>query len=184
MGSDEVLPMIYMALVDEDDVPSFEKMYERTYKKLYTIAFGMLNDHQLAEDALSEMYLRISMNFKKINNFSLHEIDAYLVRSIKNICYSAIEKKTSEQKKTEELFKGDLIDDSIFDMIEIDLLMKALAVLPEPYKSALVFKEYYGFTADEIAKQMKVSKRSVFYYIKTAKALILKQIEGSDPNER
>lgn len=81
-GSDDLLPMIYMALVDEEDVPAFEEIYNRTYKKLYSIAFSILKDHQMTEDALSEMFLNISLNFKKINNLSLHKLDAYLVRSI------------------------------------------------------------------------------------------------------
>ncbi|MBR1833454.1 MAG: sigma-70 family RNA polymerase sigma factor [Ruminiclostridium sp.] len=180
-----MLPIIYIALVDDEDVPAFEKMYNRTYKKLYSIAYDILKDHQLAEDALSEMYLRISLSFKKINNFPLHVLDAYLVRSIKNTCYNYIEKNDSERKKLDELVKNNVkdIDETVFDKIDLDLLMEAVISLPEPFKTALVMKEYYELTADEIAKQIKVSKRSVFYYIKAAKALIIKQIEGSDQNE-
>ena len=54
-----MLPMVYMALVDDEDVPAFEKMYNRTYKKLYSIAHGILKDHQLAEDALLTVILKI-----------------------------------------------------------------------------------------------------------------------------
>lgn len=179
-----MLPMIYIALVDDEDVPAFEKMYNRTYKKLYAIAYDILKDHQLAEDALSEMFLRISLSFKKINNFSLRDLDAYLVRSIKNTCYNFIEKNNSDKKKLDELIKNNVkdIDDSVFDKIDLDLLMDAVNALPEPFKTALVLKEYYELTADEIAKQMNVSKRSVFYYIKAAKVMIVIQLEGSDQN--
>ena len=184
-GSDDVLPMIYMALVDDEDVPAFEKMYNRTYKKLYAIAYYILKDHQLAEDALSEMFLCVSLSFKKINNFSLHDLDAYLVRSIKNTCYNFIGKNNSEIKKLDELIKNNVkdIDDSVFDRIDLDLLMESVNALAEPFKTALVLKEYYELTADEIAKQMNISKRSVFYYIKAAKALIIDQIEGSEQDE-
>lgn len=184
LGSDDVLPIINIALVDDEDVPAFEKMYNRTYKKLYAIAYDILKDHQLAEDSLSEMYLRVSLSFKKINSFSLHDLDAYLVRSIKNTCYNFIEKNNSDKKKLDELIKNNVkdIDDSVFDKIDLDLLMDAVNALPEPFKTALVLKEYYELTADEIAKQMNVSKRSVFYYIKAAKVMIVIQLEGSDQN--
>ena len=179
-----MLPIINIALVDDEDVPAFEKMYNRTYKKLYAIAYDILKDHQLAEDSLSEMYLRVSLSFKKINSFSLHDLDAYLVRSIKNTCYNFIEKNNSDKKKLDELIKNNVkdIDDSVFDKIDLDLLMDAVNALPEPFKTALVLKEYYELTADEIAKQMNVSKRSVFYYIKAAKVMIVIQLEGSDQN--
>lgn len=180
-----MLPMIYIALVDDKDVPAFEKMYNRTYKKLYSIAYNILKNHQLAEDALSEMFLRVSLSFKKINNLSLHDLDAYLVRSIKNTCYNFIEKNNSDKKKLDELIKTNVkdIDDSVFDKIDLDLLMEAVNALPEPFKTALVLKEYYELTADEVANQMNVSKRSVFYYIKAAKVMIATQLEGSDQNE-
>ena len=181
-----MLPMMYMALIDdEEDKKAFEKMYVRTYKKLYSVAYCILKDHQLAEDALSEMFLRISLCFKKINSFSLHDMDAYLVRSIKNTCYNFIEKNNAERKKIDDLIKNNdkTSDDSFFDRVDLDLLMEAVNQLPEPFKTALVMKEYYELTADEIAKQMKVSKRSVFYYIKAARVLIVRRIEGSDRNE-
>ena len=54
MGSDEVLPMVYMALVDDEDLPAFDEMYERTHKKLYSIAFDILNDHQLCHVITSD----------------------------------------------------------------------------------------------------------------------------------
>lgn len=183
-GSDDVLPMIYMALVDDEDVPAFEKLYNRTYKRLYAIAYDILKDHQLAEDALSEMFLRVSLNFKKINNLSLHQIDAYLVRSIKNTCYNTIKKKKTEQKKLDELKKEAIPDDDIFEKAELVILMKAIRSLPENYKTALVYKEYYGFTVEETAKRMNVSRRSVFYYLNSAKNLIRKAIEGSDQDEQ
>ena len=180
-----MLPMIYMALVDEEDVPAFEEIYNRTYKKLYSIAFSILKDHQMTEDALSEMFLNISLNFKKINNLSLHKLDAYLVRSIRNTCYSYLRKLKSDNEKMDFLMnKNDNDEDDIFEKVELNILMEAIAALPEHFKTALVFKEYYGYKADEIAKQMKVSKRTVFYYIKAAKAIIIKKIEGSDRNEQ
>ena len=179
-----MLPMIYMALVDDKDVPAFEKLYNRTYKRLYAIAYDILKDHQLAEDALSEMFLRVSLNFKKINNFTLHDLDAYLVRSIKNTCYNTIKKKKTEQKKLDELKKEAIPDDDIFEKAELVILMKAIRSLPENYKTALVYKEYYGFSVEETAKRMNVSRRSVFYYFNSAKNLIRKAIEGSDQDEQ
>ena len=179
-----MLPMIYMALVDDEDVPAFEKLYNRTYKRLYAIAYDILKDHQLAEDALSEMFLRVSLSFKKINNFTLHDLDAYLVRSIKNTCYNMIKKKKTEQKKLDELKKEAIPDDDIFEKAELVILMKAIRSLPENYKTALVYKEYYGFTVEETAKRMNASRRSVFYYLNSAKNLIRKAIEGSDQDEQ
>ena len=183
-----MLPMVYMALVDDEDLPAFEEMYERTHKKLYSIAFDILNDHQLAEDALSDLFLRLSLSFKKINNFSLHDLDAYLVRCIKNTCYNVINKNDAEKRKIDKLIKNShikstAIDNSIFDKIELDLLKKVISSLPEPYMTALVLKEYYDLKADDIAKQMNISKRSVFYYVKAAKVMILQEIGGSDLNE-
>ena len=49
-GSDKMLPMTFMALVDEEDIPAFEELYYSYRNKMHGIALAVLND---AHDAKS-----------------------------------------------------------------------------------------------------------------------------------
>ena len=40
-GSDEMLPMIYMSIVDDEDIPAFERIYEECKDKAYMTAFDI-----------------------------------------------------------------------------------------------------------------------------------------------
>ena len=39
-----MLPMIYMALVDESDLPDFEQLYIKYKQQLYRVAFSILHN--------------------------------------------------------------------------------------------------------------------------------------------
>ena len=55
-----MLPMIYMALVDDEDLPKFEQLYKNYRQQLYAIAYSILNNEQDAEDAVQTAYINIA----------------------------------------------------------------------------------------------------------------------------
>jgi RNA polymerase sigma-70 factor (ECF subfamily) len=42
--------------------------------------------------------------------------------------------------------------------IEVQAVERGLAVLPEHYRAAVVLRDVYGLSIEEIAKQLKISK--------------------------
>ena len=63
-----MLPIIFLDLVDEEDLPDFEKLYNEQKMRAYKIAFNLLKNESLAEDCVSEAFLSIAKNFKTVNN--------------------------------------------------------------------------------------------------------------------
>ena len=56
-GSDKMLPMIYMALVDDDDLPQFEELYEKYRQEAYYSAFNILHNEALVNALIHRDYL-------------------------------------------------------------------------------------------------------------------------------
>ena len=58
---------IYLTLIDnEDDKKSFEDLYNQNRSKAYAIAFNILKNKTLAEEACSETFLVSQKGFKKL----------------------------------------------------------------------------------------------------------------------
>ena len=76
-----MLPIIFMDLVDESDIPAFEKLYESNKDKAYKRAYRIIKDSTLAEDCVSEVFLAIARNFQKVNKLNTDEQSKYIVSS-------------------------------------------------------------------------------------------------------
>ena len=75
---------IYMVLVDDDDVSDFEVLYRECRNKAYIIAYKILKNESLAEECVSEVFLSVAKNFKKVNNLTSYEKQKYVVISVRN----------------------------------------------------------------------------------------------------
>ena len=61
---------LYLTLIDnEDDKRSFEDLYNQNRSKAYAIAFNILKNKTLAEEACSETFFSLAKSFQKIKNF-------------------------------------------------------------------------------------------------------------------
>lgn len=63
----DIMLAIYLTLIDnEDDKKSFEDLYNQNRSKAYAIAFNILKNKALAEEACSEAFLVSQKVFKKL----------------------------------------------------------------------------------------------------------------------
>lgn len=88
---------IYMVLVDDDDVSDFEVLYRECRNKAYIIAYKILKNESLAEECVSEVFLSVAKNFKKVNNLVSYEQHKYIVISVRNRAFNILAK---EEKNT------------------------------------------------------------------------------------
>ena len=100
-GSDKMLPMIYMALVDDEDIPAFEKLYNENKSKAYYCAFDILNNQALAEECVSDAFFAVARNFKKVKELEPHKQVKYIVICCENNARNKM-KKEKISTQTEE----------------------------------------------------------------------------------
>ena len=88
-----MLPMIYMALVDDDDLPAFERLYEDYKDIAVKCANKILHNDALSEECVSETFLAVAKNYKTISKREMDEQVKYLYISVRNRAYNIIEKE-------------------------------------------------------------------------------------------
>ena len=170
----------YMTFTEEDyEKDGFERLYNAQKQKLYFIAYKMLNDEKLAEEAVSETFLALAENFKKIHSLEPAEIVAYTVIINRNVCIDILEKENKHSINVQ-------IDDKIkeisedYDHIEKLIVADMVEKLPDIYRDVIMMKYFYGFKVKEISKQLHLSVGGVKSRLEKARKILRKDINDDE----
>jgi len=136
----------------KNDRAAQKALYDQYKTKMYTLAYRITNSLEDANDVLQEGFLYIFGNLKSFKGDSklgtwIHTIIARA--ALKKISHRIIFSEISESREGEPL---------VWDTeIDIQLLEKAIADLPDGYRSIFTLYEVEGFKHKEIANMMGIS---------------------------
>jgi RNA polymerase sigma-70 factor (ECF subfamily) len=160
-----------MASTDEElvarsmggDLDSFNQLVLRWERPIYALAYRVIGREEDARDVCQETFLRA---FRALGGFKGQaKFSSWLYRIALNLCRDWIRRErrqplaqTPEGVDLVEL-AGEAEDtESIEELVarkEIGAAVaKAMALLPEEQRTAIVLKEYHGLTFQEIADQL------------------------------
>ena len=138
------------------DMPSFEELYRRHHRRVYSICLRMLQNASEAEDLTQDVFIQL---YRKIGSFRgdsafttwLHRMTVNQVlmhfrkRTVK------FEKTTEEGETPDQIVSGTANPEKmrIVDKIALD---NAIAQLPDGYKNVFVLHDVEGFEHEEVAK--------------------------------
>ena len=156
------------------DIDAFEGLMARTESRIFTLAWRILGDRELAKDAAQETYLRI---FRSLEAYRLGErFEAWMVRIAVNVCYD-LARKRGPLPLPPEVLEGLTTPPSPHDAEETlllrqrrDLIRRALADLPEAERAALVLRDLEGYSTEETARVLGVRPVTVRSQVASARA--------------
>ena len=138
------------------DMASFEELYRRHHRRVYSICLRMLQNASEAEDLTQDVFIQL---YRKIGSFRGDSaFTTWLHRMTVNQVLMHFRKRTVKFEKTTE--EGETPDQvvsgtanpqkmRIVDKIALD---NAIAQLPEGYKNVFVLHDVEGFEHEEVAK--------------------------------
>jgi RNA polymerase sigma-70 factor (ECF subfamily) len=155
-SSDEEL----VTLSQGGDLDSFNQLVLRWERPIYALAYRVIGREEEARDVAQETFLRA---FRAIKGFKGQaKFSSWLYRITLNLCRDWIRKE--RRAPVSQAPDGiDIIElageatpsESIEDLVgrkQLGLAVsKALALLPEEQRTAIILKEYHGLTFQEIA---------------------------------
>jgi len=157
-----------------DRKEEFETLLKDTYKGAYRVAIGMTRNEQDAEDLVQETFLRAYTyfsQFRKGTNFR-----AWLYKILTNTYINKYRKKSREGDSVsletldtayDSMLHSDQFTNtfrtpsSFLDSGFGDDVRKALAELPEEYRSAVLLADVEGLSYDEISIVLDCPKGTV-----------------------
>lgn len=167
-----------MALIDDPcDLADYENLYKSTRLKAYITAFKILRNETLAEEAVSESYLKIAENFQKIHNLNAHKKEAYIVITVRNTSLNMLKKET----KIEIVEYNDEIDLAPqIEHIREQRLAELIAELSATDKEILYLRYTLKLGYDEIAIALGISSAAARQRMRFAKKNLKELLEREE----
>ena len=145
------------------DEEAWAQLVEATHREVYTLCLRILRDPNDAAEATQDAYLRAWRGLRSFRGDAAFGTWLYRVAS-----NAALSKHRSRKRKSglDSGYEDDALEripsprsteDAATARIEVAELEKALGDLPEHYRAAVVLRDIYGMSTEEIAKELGVS---------------------------
>jgi len=182
MTTDEEL----VARSREGDLDSFNQLVVRWERPIYALAYRVIGREEEARDVAQETFLRA---YRALGGFKGQaKFSSWLYRITLNLCRDWIrrERRTPVSQAPEGI---DIIElagetepsESIEDLVSRRELgravAKAMALLPEDQRTAIILKEYHGLTFQEIADMLECPLSTVKTRLYQGLTVLRKQLQ-------
>ena len=137
------------------DIESFGELCRRYYAAMVAIAYSILSDHQLAEDAAQESFARALVNLRSLKN--KNRFAPWLAAICRNVAKDMIAAK-ARHISTEDISQADKVENHD----ENDrAIRRVIEHLPESTKDLVVLRYYDGLSYEQISSVLGISKTSI-----------------------
>ena len=183
-SSDEEL----VTLSQGGDLDSFNQLVLRWERPIYALAYRVIGREEDARDVAQETFLRA---FRALKGFKGQaKFSSWLYRITLNLCrdWMRRERRTPVSQAPEgidiiELAGEATPSESIEDLVgrkQLGLAVsKAMALLPEEQRTAIILKEYHGLTFQEIADLLDCPLSTVKTRLYQGLTVVRKQLEAA-----
>ncbi len=150
-------------------------LYDKYSRAMYTTAYRITNDFELAEDVLQEAFVKV---FRHIRSFRREStLGAWIKTIVVRTALSHIKKRPDTEELTQNHTK-DMI--AWGDYLEAEYLERAIQALPEGYRAVFVLIEVEGYSHKEVAEMLGISagtsKSQLFHAKKRLRETITKMM--------
>jgi RNA polymerase sigma factor (sigma-70 family) len=136
---------------------------------LYRFALKLTKDEASAQDLVQDAYEKVWI---KLDSIEAEKVKSYLFRIVYN-------QFLDHKKRNKVVFMDEYLTEPFINQDTSDLkviLDKALSTLPSIQKSAILLRDYEGYSYDEIGEILELSASQVKVYIYRARKQLQKYI--------
>lgn len=154
-------------------------LFDRHYAPMCRLAFVILGDAALAEEIVMEALLKTFSGWRRIRD--LDRVDAYLKRSVVNLCRSKIRRKAIEARVNATSYRRDERKAPEWDPERHEvsrLVWGAVKDLPERQRACVVLRYYEDMPEAQIADILDCSVGTVKSQLSKARAKLEKALGG------
>ena len=145
---------------DEHTRARFETLMLPLMNDAYNLARWLMRNQEDAEDMVQESYLRA---FRFFSSFQGTNCRGWLLRIVRNTCYSALGTRKLREKEVPLELEADEAEDplplppvSLDKKATVEAVREAIAALPVDFREAVVLRELEGLSYKEISEVTEV----------------------------
>jgi|SRR5687768_10686065 len=160
------------------DMVAFDEIMKHSEQRVMRMTWRMLGNEADARDAAQEVFLRV---YKYLGRFRQDQpFFAWVYQITLNVCRDIAKKRRQYDTQFTSLENGgnDVSDDqadaekTLIRQQERELIMKAIATLPERERAAILLRDLEGLSTDEVAHIMRSTPTTVRSQISSARQKI------------
>jgi RNA polymerase sigma-70 factor, ECF subfamily len=171
--------------VQAADEMAFREVVERYQSKVFSIIYGILRNHNDAEDIAQQVFTKVYFSIRSFDFRS--SLLTWIYKITVNECYDYLRKKKVRRLVYESDFSK---EDSLrvensepardqrpsveVTLAQRDLAMKLLARLPEQERTLLLMKEVEGHSVEELAEMTGINENTIKVKLFRARQKLLK----------
>lgn len=159
------------------DAEAFETLVRATQRQIYSLVYRIVGNHDDANDVAQEVYIKVWRAIRDFRGDS--EITTWLYRVASNAAIGFLRKRgrLAEPYEPERLAAVEQPPEPPeVDPADVEAALKRL---PPAYRAALVMREMYGMSIEEIAKQMGQTVGAAKVRLHRARARLAEELTSS-----
>ena len=159
---------------------TFEFLYEKYKKLMWRKAYDILKDYSLAEDAVSEAFIRVYRNLHRINNPESGQTASFLVTIVKNVAINLYHSRNKViPMDIGEFEQADSfnLEESVTTKDEALRATELVDKLSEDLRAVFLLKYAHGLPHKEIGNILKITENNVTVRLHRAKKKLLDLVQ-------
>ncbi len=163
----------YMAMIDDKSLCSeFERFYYDNRSLGIHVALGVLHSDALAEEAVSESFMKLAKCFQKVHNLRPHDLTSYFVITVRNTSLDMLKKESADEVEFD-----DRIDHTELPDAGEELLKECIALLPERDRELLFLRYTLCLGSREIGAAFGISEEAARKRVQYVRGKLRKLME-------
>ena len=158
---------------------AFEYIYDHYKQGMLNRAYSILLNMTLAEDAVSEAFIRIYKNITKIGDPSSNQSAAFVMTIVKNTALTLLSREKGQQAAPLEDDYSDPVnlEGLVLDEIASENIYKIVDGIGEELRSVFLLKYAYDLPHKKIGELLSISENNVTVRLHRAKKQIAVLLE-------
>jgi len=169
---------LYLSLLDTDEEKEkFEKLYYKYRKLMKHIAYDILKDPHLAEDAVHNAFLKLTKYLEKIEEIDCHKTKSFIVIVIKSVSKDMYRFRKKHVTETlEDNVDYPVSQNNPLSSYEMEIVTKKIDTLPDIYREVLLLRYFHHYGDKEIAKLLDIKDATVRKRLERARGILAKKL--------
>lgn len=176
--------MIFFTVENYEERLKIEELYYKYRNLMYKVSYDILQDKNMAEDAISEAFERILKNLHKIDEINCTKTRNFMVIICRNVSINMYNKrkKVSECELNDKIKNNNYEDpaDIVVSKENIERMAKAISSMDNKYKDVFLLKHAHGMAVVEISKMLGITQDTVRKRLQRARKKIIENIEKEE----
>lgn len=157
------------ALLKSGDHAAFTEIYNRYWKKMFTLAGQKIDDLDEAQEIVQQIFVNLWKRREELDIRS--SLASYIAVSVKYRVINALDKRYVRKKHLDNL-PFSIVDDSTVELLEFDEMKMRIAdivsKLPEKCRLVFVLSRDEGLSQKQIAEKLGISDKTVESHLRKA----------------